>query len=344
MDVTFVYAFNARLDRRGLWSHLQSISSQVTVPWLCFGDFNVVLNIDESLGSPHVQAKLDRILVSPQWFASFRSTATFLNAGISDHSPCLVQIDGMASPCRPTFKYLNCWALSPQFQSTVCRSWSSHYSGGHIVSLFQKLKQLRSGLRQLHTSSFTNLSDRVAICKLALKHCQDNLSSSPMDSNLLREERALVQEYLQISARKVRNNIGSILDAAGKLCTGSYEVAQGFLAYYSSLLGSSTPVLPLPSHLFLQDTVSPEQCGSLIQPVRVPEILDALKSIDRNKSPGMDGYSSGFFLDAWTVVGQDFKNAVLEFFQTCSMPKVANSTLLVLVPKMDTPLTVKDYR
>ncbi|XP_074314350.1 uncharacterized protein LOC141649563 [Silene latifolia] len=236
MEVTFVYAFNARLDRRGLWSHLQSISSQVSVPWLCFGDFNVVLNIDERLGSSHVQvadidefsqcidncslvdhpatgchftwnnkqgdglrwAKLDRILVSPQWFASFRSTATFLNAGVSDHSPCLVQFDGMASPCRPKFKYLNCWALSPQFQSTVCRSWSSHYYGGHIISLFQKLKQLRSGLRKLHTSSFTNLSDRVASCKLALKHCQDNLSSSPMDSALLREERTLVQEYLQI--------------------------------------------------------------------------------------------------------------------------------------------------
>ncbi|XP_074314673.1 uncharacterized protein LOC141649902 [Silene latifolia] len=386
MEVTFVYAFNARLDRRGLWSHLQSISSQVAD----IDEFSQCIDncslVDHPATGCHFTwnnkqgdglrwAKLDRILVSPQWFASFRSTATFLNAGFSYHSPCLVQIDGMASPCRPKFKYLNCWALSPQFQSTVCRSWSSHYYGGHIISLFQKLKQLRSGLRKLHTSSFTNLSDRVASCKLALKHCQDNLSISPMDSALLREERTLVQEYLQIkraemqilfqrakvqhiqsgdlstqyvyskiSARKVRNNIGSILDAACKICTGSHEVAQGFLDYYSSLLGSSTPVFPLPSHLFLQDTVSPEQCGSLTQPVRVPEILDALKSIDRNKSPGMDGYSSGFFLDAWTVVGQDFKNAVLEFFQTCSMPKVANSTLLVLVPKMDTPLTVKDYR
>ncbi|XP_074299643.1 uncharacterized protein LOC141630787 [Silene latifolia] len=125
MEVTFVYALNARLDRRGFWSHLQSISSQVTVPWLCFGDFNVVLNIDERLGSSHVQvadidefsqcldncslvdhpatgchftwnnkqgdglrwAKLDRILVSPQWFASFRSLATFLKCSGSRPLP-----------------------------------------------------------------------------------------------------------------------------------------------------------------------------------------------------------------------------------------------------------------
>ncbi|XP_074290464.1 uncharacterized protein LOC141617178 [Silene latifolia] len=316
IEVTFVYAFNARLDRRGIWTHLQSISSQVSVPWLCFGDFNVVLNMDERLGSSHVQladmaefsqwAKLDRVLASPQWFASRHSTATFLNAGVSDQSPCLVNVDGMASPCRSNFKYLNCWALSPQFRDTVHRGWSSYYYGGHIVSLFQKLKRLKSGLRKLHTSSFTNLTDKVATCKSTLKHCQDKLSCSPLDSTLLREEKVLVQEYLQvkkaemqvlyqrakvqhiqlgdlsteyfyskISARKVRNNIGSILDEAGRQCTGSHEVAQGFLAYYNSLLGTSTSVLPLPSHLFLHDTVPPK-CYSKILANRLKQVLDSI--------------------------------------------------------------------
>ncbi|XP_074306090.1 uncharacterized protein LOC141641320 [Silene latifolia] len=324
IEVTFVYAFNARHDRRELWTNLQSISSQMSVPWLCFGDFNVVLNMDERLGSTHVQladiaefsqcldtcslvdhpatgchytwnnkqgdglsrwVKLDRILASPQWFASLHYTATFMNAGVSDHSPCLVNVDGMASPCRSTFKYLNCWALSPQFQDTVHMGWNSYYYGGHIVSLFQKLKRLKSGLRKLHTSSFTNLTDKVATCKSALKHCQDKLRCSPLDSNVLREEKVLVQEYLQVKKAEMQ-----VLYQRAKV-----------------------------QHLQLGD-LSTQYFYSKISAINV-----------RN--------NIGSILDE-----AGFKNAVLEFFYTCSMPKVANSTLLVLIPKMETPLIVKDFR
>ncbi|XP_074265661.1 uncharacterized protein LOC141588105 [Silene latifolia] len=55
IEVTFVYAFNARLDRKELWEQLNSISSHVSKPWLYVGDFNVVLNMEERLGSSHVK-------------------------------------------------------------------------------------------------------------------------------------------------------------------------------------------------------------------------------------------------------------------------------------------------
>lgn len=34
-----------------------------------------------------------------------------------------------------------------------------------------------------------------------------------------------------------------------------------------------------------------------------------------NKSPGADGYEVGFFKAAWSIVGQDITEVVLEFFQ-----------------------------
>ncbi|XP_074288375.1 uncharacterized protein LOC141613537 [Silene latifolia] len=233
IEVTFIYAFNVRLDRRELWDQLQSISSQVFLPWLlvdhpatgCHFTWN------NKQGDGVRWAKQDRILASPQWLTNIHSTAAFLNAG--------------------------------------------------------KLKKLRGYLWSIHTSSFTNLSDRVAYCKQALHQCQDKLSSSPMDPTLIDMENTLLQDYLMVKLadRRVRNSIGSIQDENGKLCTETKEV-------------------------------------------RVQEILDALKSIDRNKSPGINGYSSGIFLYAWNLVGHDFKAAVFEFFQTCTMPKAANLTLL----------------
>ncbi|XP_074277771.1 uncharacterized protein LOC141601395 [Silene latifolia] len=203
----------------------------------------------------------------------------------------------------------------------VREGWGTQYSGNHIVSLFLKLKNLRRTLKKLHTTSFTSLSDRVKMSKVALEQCQDDLRNSPMDPTLITQEKKLLHGYLlvkmaemqvlfqrakvqhlqlndlstrffysKLADRRLRNSIGRIHDEDGNLCIGTEEI--------------------------FGDTLSPDVGNPLAQQIRVPEILDALKSIDRNKSPGIDGYSSGFFLDAWNVVGTDFKAVVLDFFRT----------------------------
>ncbi|XP_074291154.1 uncharacterized protein LOC141617925 [Silene latifolia] len=242
IEVTFIYAFNARQDTRELWDQLISTSTQDTNPWLCLGDFNVVLNMDERLGSSHVQladineikhcldvcnlvdhpatgchftwnnkqgdglrwAKLDRILASSLWLTNIHSTATFLSAGISDHSPCVVSLNDMPVPRKNSFRYLNCWALAPQFQETIKDGWENHYYGNSIVTLFQKLKRLRGYLRRLHTSHFSNLSTRVAERKKALQHCQDLLNCSPLDPSLIAREHSLLQEYLLVKRAEMQ--------------------------------------------------------------------------------------------------------------------------------------------
>ncbi|XP_074283502.1 uncharacterized protein LOC141608050 [Silene latifolia] len=74
------------------------------------------------------------------------------------------------------------------------------------------------------------------------------------------------------------------------------------------------------------------------------EIRAALNSIDNNKSPGVDGYSLGFFKDTWDITGPDFSAAVLEFFHHGKMPRAANSTLITLIPKTEAPHSVTEFR
>lgn len=62
------------------------------------------------------------------------------------------------------------------------------------------------------------------------------------------------------------------------------------------------------------------------------------------KSPGLDGYGSGFFQDAWPIIGNDFYIAVQEFFKIGYMNKEVNCTHLVLLPKKDCPITAADHR
>ncbi|KAL0420726.1 UNVERIFIED_CONTAM: hypothetical protein Slati_3095500 [Sesamum latifolium] len=68
----------------------------------------------------------------------------------------------------------------------------------------------------------------------------------------------------------------------------------------------------------------------------------ALFDIAEDKSPGPDGFSSGCYKVAWTVVGEDVTNAILEFFNTGKLLKQVNTTLLALIPKVETPSLVAD--
>ncbi|XP_074314392.1 uncharacterized protein LOC141649606 [Silene latifolia] len=345
-----------RLERRVLWQQLSDISSTVSNPWACMGDFNVVLKMDERLGCDHLHladmnefgrcldsnglvdhpatgsfftwnnkqgdglrwAKLDRVLTNQQWIRDVGSIVTFLEAG---------------------------------------DNWLVCTSGGKVSSLFQKLKHLKKPLRGLHSSSFTGLAYRVKTAKTALLEKQllyayTHVKRAEM---LALQQRAKVHDlklgdnstkffYSQIAARRMRNTIGCLHDENGDLRTRLSDVVVGFVSYYQNLLGTSSFVQSLPADLFQQGLIPPDSYANLDHLVLSSEILDPLKSVDRNKSPGIDGYSSGFFLDAWSVVGHDFKEAVSEFFLHGHLPKAASSTFLVLIPKIDTPSSVRVFR
>ncbi|XP_074278128.1 uncharacterized protein LOC141601728 [Silene latifolia] len=148
--------------------------------------------------------------------------------------------------------------------------------------------------------------------------------------------------FASIAVRKSRSTIGFIHDAQGRVCKGHAEVTQAFLGYYQTLLGSGEDIQPLPQNLFNHGTL---QDAAHLDSVATPlEIRTALNSIDANKSPGVDGYSSGFFKDTWEIIGPDFTAAVMEFFQHGRMPRAANSTLIALIPKIDAPLSVTEFR
>jgi len=67
------------------------------------------------------------------------------------------------------------------------------------------------------------------------------------------------------------------------------------------------------------------------------DIKEAMLSISNVKSPGPDGYSSGFFKTAWHLIGLLVCAAVQDFFKTWHMLKHTSSTKLVILPKITHP-------
>lgn len=74
------------------------------------------------------------------------------------------------------------------------------------------------------------------------------------------------------------------------------------------------------------------------------EISLAMFQIGPLKAPGPDGFPARFYQRNWGAVKQDIVHAVSKFFQTGTMPDGVNDTAIVLIPKIDQPMELKDFR
>ncbi|KAL2228627.1 UNVERIFIED_CONTAM: hypothetical protein Sindi_1842400 [Sesamum indicum] len=153
--------------------------------------------------------------------------------------------------------------------------------------------------------------------------------------------------FRKIAQRRVARRIMQINDDNGTTHTDSGEITNEFVRYYQNLLGGNRRQLPLDIRFlrpWAQHVLTTEEAGQLILAFSPEDVKQAVFDIAEDKAPGPDGFSSGFFKAAWSVVGHEVTTAVLDFFSTGKLLKQVNSTLLALIPKVHTPITVGDFR
>ncbi|KAL0293553.1 UNVERIFIED_CONTAM: hypothetical protein Sradi_6930300 [Sesamum radiatum] len=95
---------------------------------------------------------------------------------------------------------------------------------------------------------------------------------------------------------------------------------------------------------FAKHLISEDEAEQLISPIQRQEIKDALFDINEDSAPGPDGFSSCFFKATWTIIGEDVCQAVMEFFNHGRLLKQLNATLITLIPKVQMPMKVGDFR
>ncbi|XP_074265520.1 uncharacterized protein LOC141587959 [Silene latifolia] len=201
--ITFVYAFNRAQERMGLWDSLQQLSATQTLPWICLGDFNVSLSVDERVGC----------MVHDRDMQDFRDCLSFCS--LVDHpytggiytwhnkqaaSPKWAKLD------RLLIVLLDILMLGtlPVFHHVVSEGWHSAGSGGGIYSLFSKLRCIRGGLKTIHSSEFAGLRTRVSAAKQALTDCQNLLQLSPLNHLLIAQEKTALLQYVTLKKAEMR--------------------------------------------------------------------------------------------------------------------------------------------
>ena len=317
--------------------------------------------------------KLDRCLVNANWLQEFSlSYSCCMARGISDHHPVALSLGLPEERIFKPFQFFQHLINDPQFSTVVSNAWSQPVHGDPWQIFTSKLKLVKVGLRSMNRNH-GNVHARVLEAKSALHQFQLNLPDVPSSQQLFSED-SLIKELQEAIAEEEiflkqksricwlkngdsnngfffrscnkRWNSNKILfleDSNGNNCNSHSEIAAEAVNYYSDLFGTSNSVAEFPDELVLPQ-LSPSQQVFLSRPFSAADVFSTVKSMPNNKSPGPDGFSKEFFIAAWEIVGSDFTNAVLYFFQTGFLPRIISATALTLVPKHRNASRIVDFR
>lgn len=87
-----------------------------------------------------------------------------------------------------------------------------------------------------------------------------------------------------------------------------------------------------------------EDSDSLIRPVQFWETSKATGSMSACKAPGPDGFNPLFYHKYWNIIGPSVHLLVQKAFAIGHIDTELNSTLLVLIPKIGRPESIKQFR
>jgi hypothetical protein len=92
------------------------------------------------------------------------------------------------------------------------------------------------------------------------------------------------------------------------------------------------------------NTLSYAEGSGLTRPFSEEEVKATVWDCDSFKSPGSDGVNFGFFKDFWLDMKSDIMGFMVEFHRNGKLSRVINSTFIALIPKIDNPNKLNDFR
>lgn len=146
------------------------------------------------------------------------------------------------------------------------------------------------------------------------------------------------------SERKKKNWIHTLRREDGVEVIGEEGIKDLITNYFSTLF---TPVAGADANEILNHInpkVTAQMNAFLTTEFTTEEVKAALDSIGDLKAPGMDGLPAIFYKHYWQLIGDSVAIEVLQVLRGGCMPAGWNDTLVVLIPKVQNPETLKDLR
>ncbi|XP_024626759.1 uncharacterized protein [Medicago truncatula] len=282
-----------------------------------------------------------------------------LSRGLSDHCPIQLCIDIANWGPKPV-RMLKCWENFTYYNSFVREIWSSYHLegwGGYVLR--EKLKLIKLALKEWHRRHSQNLPARITLLKDRIeafevkaetsalleeeiedmhRFSEELFSLSRINSSIcwqqsrlqwLREGDANSKFFHNVMSNRSRRNAIPFILVDGVLFDGVENVRATVYNHFSS-------------HFQARCVNRPRV--DLIKPFSLEEVKKAVWDCDSFKSPGPDGISFGFVKEFLDVLKCDVMRFLVEFHRNSKLAKGINSTFIALIPKVDSPQGLNDFR
>ncbi|GJZ55587.1 RNA-directed DNA polymerase, eukaryota, reverse transcriptase zinc-binding domain protein [Tanacetum coccineum] len=322
-------------------------------------------------GQVGILKKLDRIMGSEEFISRYpQAYAMFLPYIISDHCPIVLVIPNGVQVKKKPFKFANFIAEKEEFMALVNQYWGEVDNGCTMFRAVKNMRNLKKYMKNLAWKN-GNVFENVKKLRDEVKVVQQKIDNDPHNNALKSEEVEILKKYSKamkdeelilykkakvkwlsvgdrnnayfhktIKSRQQRIRVDAMCDENGKRFEGK-DVAEQFVKHFHKFLGESKDVKKISNmKSLLQNKLTNEEASNMVREISDEEVKKAMFQIDDNKAPG----PALFFKKAWSSIGKDVCLAIKEFFENGRILKEINSTLISLVPKIQTPQKVSDFR
>jgi hypothetical protein len=150
--------------------------------------------------------------------------------------------------------------------------------------------------------------------------------------------------HAQTIIRRKRNRIHRLQLPNGIWTSDSSILQEEAQKYFKNFFCGRQPPTNTDFHEGATPTIEDIEKISLTKPITKNEVFATLNSMKPYKAPGPDGFHCIFFKQYWHIVGDDIFHMVHSAFNTGYFDPEISSTLMALIPKIDSPVTYKDFR
>jgi hypothetical protein len=319
-------------------------------------------------------SRIDRFLISSDWEDMYPDVVQkLLPRPLSDHFPLLLEVGSVVRGKSP-FRFENMWLHDEGFVDRVAAWWSNYSFGGPpSLVLARKLKALKEDLKRwnYHVFGNVNVKQQQLFCELEVlnsKEMQGGLSSTERDlrGSLLLELDKLAhfektswrqksrvlwlkegdnntKFFHKIANSNKRRNLMEKLEVDGILYSEDSIIRDKAVQFYENLYTETEEWRPFVDDLPFS-RIDETDRSLLDSRFERDEILQVVKDLQGDKSPGPDGFTMAFFQKCWHVLERDIMGFFDEFYAEGTFAGSLNATFVTLIPKKQNALNIRDFR
>jgi len=325
-------------------------------------------------GDGSSMSRLDRFLLSEDWCLVWPSCLQVAHLrGLSDHCPLFLTVNEEDWGPRPS-RMLKCWNEVSGYKQFMTEKWRSldvHGWSGFVLQ--KKLKKLKIALKEWHRIHVSNLLGRIRklkerVADLDKKGEQTTLSVDELDElrnntfdihSLSRMNTSICWQqsrllWLQdgdgnskyfhpVMTSQRRSNTITSLIVDGSVVEGVTLIREVDFNYFSDHFMNNSEGRPSVEGFEFR-RIDVLEGATLVRPFSIEEAKAEVWDCDSCKSLGPDGTNFGFIKDFWSELSGDIMRFVGDFHRNDKLTKGINSTFIALIPKVESPQKLNDFR